>query len=306
MTSDGLARPVAFGACSGDGIYLGLSLGGGGIFFVAWQATYLQQLAKRGVDLKGAGRVVGTSAGSLVASILEGGHIGRFERELAFLAKVPALISRLAPASSFKPSQQRALDAFVAAQSADPDLIRAIGHDALVAATPSANTMARNVSLMLLSRKWPSDSLHITCVDTLTGERCVVTRDSGVGIDRAVAASSAVPGIFSPQPIGDRRCMDGGVSGSGTHLDLLAGCDRAVVLSLSDPTPKPVGAMTQSPGGFAAEVDALKASGTKVFLRSPESMDLMKLMDPKAVPDAVAMAKRQAAADVDALREFIA
>ena len=306
MTSDGLARPIDFSVRAGDGIHLGLSLGGGGVFFVAWQATYLQQLAKRGVDLKGAGRVVGTSAGSLVASILEGGHIGRFEHELAFLSKVPALIALLAPASSFEPSQQRALDLFVAAQTAEPDLVRAIGHEALVAATPSPNTMARNVSLMLLSRKWPSDSLHITCVDTRTGERCVVTSDSGVPIDRAVAASSAVPGIFSPQPIGDRRCMDGGVSGSGTHLDLLAGCDRAVVLSLSDPTPKPVGAMTQSPGGFAAEVDALKASGTKVFLRSPESMDLTKLMDPKAVPDAIAMAKRQAAADVEALSEFIA
>ena len=53
-------------------------------------------------------------------------------------------------------------------------------------------------------------------------------------------------------------------------------------------------------------MEALKASGTKVFLRSPESMDLTKLMDPKAVPDAIAMAKRQAAADADALREFIA
>ncbi len=306
MNSDGLARPIDFAARAGNGIHLGLSLGGGGVFFVAWQATYLEQLAKRGVDLKGAGRVVGTSAGSLVASILEGGHISRFERELAFLSKVPALIALLAPAGSFKPSQQRALDAFVAAQSADPDLIREIGHEALVAATPSANTMARNVSLMLLSRKWPSDSLHITCVDTLTGERCVVTSEAGVRIDRAVAASSAVPGIFSPQPIGDRRCMDGGVSGSGTHLDLLAGCDRAVVLSLTDPAPKPIGAMTQSSGGFAAEVAALEGAGTKVFLRSPESMDLTKLMDPKAVPDAIAMAKRQATADADALREFIA
>jgi hypothetical protein len=100
--------------------------------------------------------------------------------------------------------------------------------------------------------------------------------------------------------------MDGGVSGSGTHLDLLAGCDRAVVLSLTDPTPKPIGAMTHSPGGFVAEVAALEAAGTKVFLRSPESMDLTKLMDPKSVPDAIAMAKRQAAADADALSEFIA
>ena len=306
MATDGLARPIDFSARAGDGLHLGVSLGGGGVFFVAWQVTYLEQLAQRGVDLKGADRVVGTSAGSLVGAILEGGHLRRFEREVSLFSKTPALVSALAPAGSLKPSQQRALDAFTAAQSADTDLIRSIGHDALAALTPSANKMARSVSLMLLSRAWPSPSLHITCVDTFTGERCVVTHEAGVRIERAVAASSAVPGIFSPQPIGDRRCMDGGVSGSGTHLDLLAAADRVVVLSLVDPSPKPVGAMTQASGAFQAEVAQLEASGSQVFLRSPESMDITKLMDPKSVPDAIAMAKRQAAADAEALKAFIA
>ena len=306
MAFDDLARPIDFSTESGKGIHLGVSLGGGGIFFVAWQVTYLEQLAQLGVNVKGAGRVVGTSAGSLVASILEAGNLRRFEREVSFFAKTPALVSMLAPSGSLKPSQQRALDFFVAAQNADPDLIRSIGHEALAAATPPPSKMSRSVSMMLLSRAWPADALHITCVDALTGERCVVTRTSGVRIERAVAASSAVPGIFSPQPIGDRRCMDGGVSGSGTHLDLLAGCDRAIVLSLTTTTPAPIGAMTQSPGGFAKEVAALEATGTKVFLRSPESMDINKLMDPKSGPEAIEMAKRQAAADADALRSFIA
>jgi len=305
MDSDGLARPIDFTARAGAGLHLGVSLGGGGLFFVAWQVTYLEQLARWGVDLKGADRVVGTSAGSLVGAILEGGHLRRFEREVSFFAKTPALVSALAPSSSLKPSQQRALDAFVAAQSAEPDLVRSLGHLALAAATPSANKMALSVSLMLLSRAWPASSLHITCVDTVTGERCVVTGRSGVRIERAVAASSAVPGIFSPQPIGDRRCMDGGVSGSGTHLDLLAGADRVVVLSLVDPTPKDVGAMTQAPGAFQSEVAQLEASGSRVPLRSPETMDLQTLMDPKSVPDAIAMAKRQAANDADELRAFI-
>ena len=50
-----------------------------------------------------------------------------------------------------------------------------------------------------------------------------MTDATDTSLSRAVAASSAVPGIFAPQAIGDRRCMDGGVSGPGTHLDLLAG-----------------------------------------------------------------------------------
>jgi hypothetical protein len=64
--------------------------------------------------------------------------------------------------------------------------------------------------------------------------------------------------------------------------------------------------MTQAPGAFHSELEELRASGSQLFLRSPETMDIARLMDPKAVPEAIAMARRQAAADADALREFIA
>lgn len=302
--TDGLARPIDFDAGYGDGLHFGLSLGGGGIFFVAWQVAYLHELAVRGVVLGQAQRVVGTSAGSVVASIVEAGHLDRFEREIAFFARTPALVSMLAPAGKLKASQQHALDLFVAAQESSTETVRGIGHAALVAATPSAAKMARSVTLMLLSRRWPSDALNITCVDAHTGERCVVTRQAGVRIDRAVAASSAVPGVFAPQPVGDRRCMDGGVSGSGTHLDLLAGTERVVVLSLTDGTDS-IGGMTNRPGSFVTELAALERTGSSVFARSPESVDLTRLMDPHSVPEAISMARRQAAADAEPLRSFI-
>jgi NTE family protein len=303
---DGLAVPRDFGARRGDGLHLGLSLGGGGIFFVAWQVTYLRELLTRGIDLSGAQRIVGTSAGSMTAAVLQNDAIGRFDKQLSVMARVPALVAKLAPASEFSPSQQRALDLFGTATDATTETLRSIGGAALAAATPAPSVMERNAGLIILSRKWRSPALHITCVDTYTGERCVITRDAQVPIARAVAASSAIPGVFSPQPIGDRRCMDGGVSGSGTHLDLFAGAERVVVLSLIDGSPTEVGGMTQAPGAFHAEIEELRASGTELFLRSPETMDIARLMDPKAVPEAIAMARRQAAVDADALREFIA
>lgn len=304
--SDGLARPIDFDRRAGAGSHLGLSLGGGGIFFVAWQVTYLHELELRGVDLRGADRIVGTSAGSLVAAILESGDLKRFEREVSLFARTPALVSVLAPAGKLHDSQQRALDSFVSAQDADPVAIRSIGHEALAARTPSASKMARSVSLVLLRRRWPTSTLHLTCVDALTGERCVVDASSGVPLARAVAASSAVPGIFAPQPIRDRRCMDGGVSGSGTHLDLVAGAERVVVLSLFDGTVDGVGGMTQAPHAYRSELERLEASGSKVLVRSPESVDLTRLMDPHAVGEAVALARRQADADAADLRAFIA
>lgn len=303
---DGLAMPRNFDAGYGEGLASGVSLGGGGVFFVAWQVAYLAALAERGVDLAGAPRVVGTSAGSLVSSVLEAGNIGRFRKEVGFLSRVPKLVGVLAPADKLNPSQERARDLFFLARDAEADTIREIGHAALAARAPGPSVMPRNVAVMLASRKWPADALHITCVDAFTGERCVVTRASGVNVTRAVAASSAVPGLFTPQPILDRRCMDGGVGGTGTHLDLLAGARRAVVLNLTDGTGVEVGAMTSKPGDFLDELAALRASGTEVFHRMPEKMDLLTLMDPAAVSDAIAMGERQAAADAAELRAFLA
>lgn len=301
-----LVRPIDMSARHGDGLDLGVSLGGGGVWFVAWQVAYLHELSRHAVVLAGADRVVGTSAGSVVASVLEAGNLARLHAELEVLAKAPQLIAALAPSSTLSVSQLRALELFGAAPDADADTIRRIGHAALAASTPGPNVMSRNVSVILGSRRWPSDGLHITCVDAFTGERCVVTRSAGVPVARAVAASSAVPGLFAPQPIEDRRCMDGGVSGTGTHLDLLAGARRAVVVGLTDGADVQEGRMTVAPGATLRELDELRASGTEVRFCSPESVDMERLMDPSAVPAAIEMGRRQAGADAEELRAFLA
>lgn len=301
---DGMAVPIDFGARYAAGLRTGLSLGGGGLFFVAWQVSYLYEMAQRGIDLAGAQRVVGTSAGSLVSSVLEAGNLSRLHKELTVLSKVPKLMGALAPAGNLHPSQERARDLFGFAADAEPETITAIGHAALAARAPGPSVMPRNVGLILASRRWPSPALHITCVDAFTGERCVVTGAAGVPVTRAVAASSAVPGLFTPQPILDRRCMDGGVSGTGTHLDLVAGAEKVVVLALSDGSGFDVGMMTAAPGSIQRELDALRESGSEVFVRIPESMDPLALMDPTAVPDAVAMGRRQAASDAAELAAF--
>ena len=64
--------------------------------------------------------------------------------------------------------------------------------------------------------------------------------------------------------------------------------------------------MTTGPGTHEAELAALRASGSEVVHRHPESVDVATLMDPAAVPDAIAMGRRQAAADAEELRAFLA
>lgn len=299
-----LALPRSFEARYGSDSRRGLVLGGGGLFFVAWQVSYLHTLANHGVRVDIADRVVGTSAGAVVSSSITAGRLKRLHTGVSLLSKVPALIGALAPAGRLVPSQNRALELFIKATDADPVTIQTIGHAALAAVTPGPEMTRRNISLVLGTGGWPSDALHITCVDTYTGERCVVTKEAGTTVARAVAASSAVPGIFAPQPIADRRCMDGGVSGTGLHLDLVAGAGRVLVLALTDGSDLTEGMMTFPPGQIQRELDDLSASGSEVIVRMPAQVDLLELMSPTSVPKALEMGARQAADDVRSLAEF--
>ena len=221
-----LAVPRDFGAAYGRGLDRGLCLGGGGLFLVAWQSAYLQTLADHGLHVDNADRVVGTSAGSVVASALVGGKLKRLHSEASLLSRVPALASALAPASTLSPSQQRALELFLKATDGDPATVQEIGHASLAAATLRPEVVRRNVSLAVGTGPWPSDALRITCVDAYTGERCVVTRRSRTSVARAVSASIAVPGDV-PTPARRRPAVHGRRGQRYGHPSRPAGRRRA-------------------------------------------------------------------------------
>lgn len=308
LKPDGLALPPAFDVGRGRGADLALVLGGGGIVFVTWQMAYLHRLQDLGVSVEGADIVVGTSAGSLVAAVLTGGHLRRTFAELELLVKVPALVGAMAPASGLTPSQQRAVSMFLGAGDADAATVRAIGHAALAASTPPPALLPRSLRALLPSNRWPADlgspgRLRITATDTYSGERLVFSRASGVPLRNAVAASASVPGVFAPQPVGDRRAMDGGVSGSGTHCDVVSGARRALVLSLHDGVA--AAGSTQRPDTLANEIDGLRASGTAVEVRYTGLPAGVNLMDPGLMPAAVADGEAQATTDADGLRAFL-
>jgi NTE family protein len=193
------------------------------VVFVAWLAGYLAQLARRGVDVQQADLFVGTSAGSVLGSVLAAGQLMRFERMVGAVAQRPGIVHRLAPAATLHPSQLRALERFTRATDAAPTTVRDIGAAALAARTPGVNFLPAGVLALTQRRTWPARRFLVSGVDAYTGERLVADRESGVSLPRAVAASSSVLGIFAPQPWLDRRVMDGGVSGTGLHADLAAG-----------------------------------------------------------------------------------
>jgi NTE family protein len=299
---DGLAAPISFDARRGAGDRRALVLGGGGVVFVAWLAGYLGELATRGVAVVQADRIVGTSAGSILAAVVAGDRLRRFGRVSRWAAHRPGLIARMAPAAGLNPSAQRAMDLFEAARDAEPATIRAIGAASLAADTPPALLLPVGAALITQTMRWPGDRLTVTAVDADSGERLVLTRAGGVPLLRAVAASCTVPGVFAPQPVGARRAIDGGVSGTGTHADLVAGAQRALVcpaaIALEEPR------LTMVPDGVQREIAALRATGTEVEVRYARLASDIDLMDPAAAPAALALGVTQGIEDADELRAF--
>ncbi len=205
-----------------------LVLGGGGVTGVAWEIGLLAGLAEVGVDLSGelpgADLVIGTSAGSVVATMVAAG----VDLEKMYAAQLAGSSSEIAAKIGVG-----VLLRWVWANVGRRDAQRArarIGAMALAASTVSEADRRAVIEQRLPVHEWPARRLLVTAVDARSGEFVVFDRDSGVSLVDAVGASCAVPGVWPPVTIGDRRYIDGGVR-AGANVDLAAGCDRVVVVA---------------------------------------------------------------------------
>ncbi len=203
--------PDPFGA----GKERGLALGGGGEWFEAWQLAYITTLAKGGVDLGTAEAVVGTSAGSLLGTMLTSGRLAQEANEFAWFAQHPAVMARMVMASTGAASQTRALELQLSTKSHDPAAIQALGRAAMASNNAPVAALQQAIQTIIGPLDWPSPAMHTTANDCYTGERVVVSSDSGIAINHAVSASMSLPGHFGPTWIDDHYCMDGGISRSG-------------------------------------------------------------------------------------------
>ena len=266
-----------------------LVLGGGGITGIAWMLGLLSGLAERGLHLRGADAVIGTSAGSVVGAQLATG-VDVEERYTAQLA--PA--TGEAAASLGRGALLRLGLAALGAR--DPQRARArIGRVALRARTvPEAERLAV-IGSRLPVRAWPDRSLRVTAVDARDGAFRVLDRDSGVPLVTAVAASCAVPGVYPPVTAAGTRLIDGGVR-SPVNADLAAGAERVVVLA---PITRGFGPLV----GLDAQVVALRAAGSRVAVVSPDAAATAAIgrnvLDPARRAGAARAGRAQAAAALD-------
>jgi len=264
-----------------------LVLGGGGIVGIAWEAGVIAGLEGRGVRLAQAEDVIGTSAGSLVGAWLA---VGRDFGAIAVAQAAPPAGAGSGRGPAPDPATlARVFRTWMNFESVGPEQARELGALALAAPTPPEERSVAWIARELATTSWPA-RLRVTAVDAESGEVRVFDAKSGVPLERAVAASCCVPGIFAPVSIEGRRYVDGGVH-SGTHADLALELGAQHVLVLAPFVRGNAGLARLMYQRLDAETLALREAGATVALLSPSREDSRVLgldfMDPKKRVDAV-------------------
>jgi NTE family protein len=271
-----------------------LVLGGGGPVGIAWESGLVAGLAQAGVDLGQADFTMGTSAGSFVGARLALGADPRTLADPIIADRIPGEQRRPAGAAGPPADLSKLMQLMGEAQGGvrNPAEARAeIGAYALAAQTMDEaafiESFGRSFSTLPVDA-WPDRGFACTAVDAETGAFQLWTKDSGVGVVRAVASSCSVPGVYPPVTLNGRRYIDGGMR-SSTNADMAAGHELVVVIAVR------LGAAGGAVGEqiaarFNEEVESLKHGGSTVAVITPDEASLeafgVNLMDFRRRPDA--------------------
>jgi NTE family protein len=256
------AVPIPAAQSLGIGKDRALVLGGGGEYFIAWLLGFARGLRSAGVSYDVADVIVGTSAGAIVGSAVAADHAGFLYDDMNFFGRFPKLLGDLIPTSASNPSQVRARELAEAARDGSVATIQSIGRGAMAARNPPVRNLQLMIDILSLGRSWPSPRFHATTTDCYTGERLVLSQSSNIPISHAVCASASLPGVFGPTWIGDRLCMDGAMCSTSTHVDLIGGAKRALVVALTDKGLR----FSNIPNDIEQELSYVEAAGTKTLL----------------------------------------
>jgi NTE family protein len=230
---------------------IGLVLGAGGVVGHAYHAGVLAGLEDAtGWDPRDAEVIAGTSAGSVVGSLLRAGFAARDLAARSTGDDVSPEAVALAERAGFdggsarvpsRPRRRRGLPrmaspALLARAALRPFWMNGPGV-MIAGALPAGSESTELVAAAfrpLFGSDWPARELWLSAVRLRDGRRVVFGRDGAPAahVADAVAASCAIPGFFEPVTIGGVAFVDGGAH-SPTNADLVAerGFDLVIVSS---------------------------------------------------------------------------
>lgn len=282
---------------------VGLVLGAGGVLGGAWLVGGLHALrSELDWEPAGAAHLLGTSAGAMMAGLLAAGvtadrllpEAARGVRDTSELdPEHDWLLLEVAAEATYRiPQMPRPLPGSLGlcwASLRAPSfwtpmrLLSGLAPAGLVSTEPLRRTVRH-----VFDGGWPEGrKCWLVACDYVSGKRVVFGQEGApqASLEEAVAASCAIPGFFTPQAIGGRLYVDGGL-GSLSNLDVLAGCGLDLVICLN-PMSHRVGPGGWSPieqlsRGFARmaawqlrrEAEKVRRYGTPVVLLEPTADDL--------------------------------
>lgn len=265
-----------------------LVLGSGGHTGIAWEVGLIAGLLDQGIDVRDADLLIGSSAGSVVAAQIA---LGRDLDDALEQFASPAVAATGARMGG------KIIARYVAAglRPGSPARARAwLSRNAVAAAVIDEDTLVGAVGEGIGDAAWPDRELMITAVRADTGEAVAFTRESGVPLVRAVAASCAVPLVYPPVTINGHRYVDGGIR-TVTNADMAVGADRVVVIApLAFAVRK-----AQRPRAQLARLGPQVRSTCVVPDRVAVEAIGSNLLDPTRAPEARAAGTRQAALIAD-------
>ena len=238
----------------------GVVLAGGGLAGIGWELGILVGLREAGVDVRLWDRIVGTSAGTVVGAAA--GRIRGLDALLAApWARIAAQLNEYVATLDLATVGRINELWFGQPAAPDPAMRAEIGRLAVAAHTDDEWRFLEAVGGLVSQKAWPR-SLVTTAVDAADGTFATFDATSDVDLIAAVAASCAIPGVFPPITIGDRRYIDGGVR-SATSVDLAIDLEVVVVVSPRRPE-------DPSNARQRREVDQLRSTGTAVIEIGPD------------------------------------
>jgi NTE family protein len=291
----------------------GLVLGAGGVLGAAWTIGALSALTDLiGVDPTASDAIVGTSAGSILASFVARGvgadQLVRHQRGVRSSGD-PTIDYDYDGESALPPSPRWGTlgsPRILAATARHPRRVPA--GVALSAMLPVGRGSLSAIGRLVQGAdgeepQWPTKrQLWIVATDFESGRRVVFGRDGSPSatVSEAVMASCSIPGWYRPMVIGGRRYVDGGIC-SATSADLLvpAGLDEVYVLApmasfeLDRPS-SPLARIERqlrraTTRRLEREAAKLRAAGTAVTMLAPGPTDLTvigaNMMDPRRRED---------------------